>query len=135
MSVRVIDNMAKFRTRHNQSVDMVLNTMAVDIERLAKMVVPKDKGQLQSSIHHQRMGFTRYAIIANKEYAAYQHEGKRRDGSHVVRHYSKAGTGKEYLSGPGKIIGRSFPRRLVAIVNRMTLTSMNVDLGLGNFGN
>jgi len=41
------------------------------------------------------------AIVAvvgfNTPYAAYQHEGQREDGSHVVQNYSHSGTGKKFL--------------------------------------
>jgi hypothetical protein len=33
----------------------------------------------------------------NIVYAAYQHRGMRFDGTHVVRHYTMAGSGKEFL--------------------------------------
>lgn len=34
------------------------------------------------------------------QYAMYQHEGHRADGSHQVSHYHTAGTGPNYLSDP-----------------------------------
>lgn len=33
----------------------------------------------------------------NSPYAAYQHEGQRKDGSHVVKEYTHSGTGKKFL--------------------------------------
>lgn len=34
------------------------------------------------------------------KYALYQHEGRRADGTHIVRNYHTEGTGPNYLSGP-----------------------------------
>jgi len=112
MSVKITDNTARFISKHDNLVDVVLNTMASDIERLAKLVVPFKKGQLRSSITHFRRGLMKYSVIANKEYAAYQEFGG--DGSRIVQNYSKPGTGKGYLSLTGKKIGGDMGRRLEA---------------------
>jgi len=151
MGIRIKDGMNAFRKMNDEMVDLVLNGMAIDIERMAKLVVPvginqrkiksgKNKGQfaktggpLRASIKHYKKKEKAYFIIANKEYAAYQEFGG--DGRRIVRNYSKVGTGKEYLSGPGKKIGADFGRRFTAIMSRRTLTSLGVDLDLGNFGN
>lgn len=37
------------------------------------------------------------AVIFGTPYAAYQHEGVRYDGSHVVKNYTTAGTGPKFL--------------------------------------
>lgn len=42
-------------------------------------------------------GFIRGAVGFNTPYAAYQHEGAREDGSHVVKNYSHSGTGAKFL--------------------------------------
>jgi hypothetical protein len=39
----------------------------------------------------------------NTPYAAYQHEGVRRDGTHIVKNYTQAGSGAKYLEK--KLIG------------------------------
>lgn len=36
-------------------------------------------------------------VVFDGPYAAYQHEGMRADGSHVVKNYTTAGTGAKYL--------------------------------------
>jgi len=37
----------------------------------------------------------------NSPYAAYQHEGQRRDGSHKIKKWSQKGTGPKFLERPG----------------------------------
>ena len=39
-----------------------------------------------------------YKVGFNMPYATYQHEGQRKDGSHIVRNYSEAGAGKKFLT-------------------------------------
>lgn len=114
MGLKITDRSAAFLRKTDNILDVVLNTAAIDIERMAKVKVPFMHGQLRSSISHFRRAPLKYAVIANKEYAAYQEHGERRDGSHVVRNYSKAGTGKEFLSGSGRTVGKDIGRRLKA---------------------
>lgn len=42
-------------------------------------------------------GFIRGVVGFNTPYAAYQHEGAREDGTHVVKNYSHSGTGAKFL--------------------------------------
>lgn len=121
MGIKITDRTELFIKKNDDNIDIVLNSMAIDIERLAKVVVPFGTGQLRASIQHYRKAPKSYFIIANKEYAAYQERGKRRDGSRIVRRYSKSGTGKEYLSGPGRKIGVDFGRRMKAIAGRVSI--------------
>lgn len=41
----------------------------------------------------------RGTVAFKNEYAAFQHEGQREDGSHKVENYSHAGTGTKFLEG------------------------------------
>ena len=103
MGVKVINNISKFIDRSYKSMDRALNRMVIDVERLSKMQVPHDKGQLKASGHHERKGFLLYQIVYNKAYALYQEfggDGKKK----VVRKYSKAGKKKFYLRDPGRLI-------------------------------
>lgn len=113
MSVKITDRTMEFIRKHENAADTVINTMAVDIERLAKMTVPFKKGHLRASIRHIKRGSMRYAVIANKVYAAFQEFGG--DDKRVVRNYSKPGTGKGYLTKSGEYVGKSFGRRIKAI--------------------
>jgi hypothetical protein len=107
--VPVIDKWLPFLEERDAELDMALALMAADIERLAKQKAPVKIGELVSSIQHVRAGLMHFQIWAGYQgpamaYAAYQEYGQRRDGSHVVRNYTKAGTGKNYLRGSAKIV-------------------------------
>lgn len=100
--VTIIDNLYKFTDGWMKSMDRALNSMAVDIERQAKVQVPFKKGQLKASGSHRKIAFMVYHTIFNKEYAAYQEFGG--DGTRVVRHYSYPGKKKFYLKDPGDAV-------------------------------
>lgn len=87
-------------------IDQKVAVKAAKIEIKAKAYVPELTGGLQSSGRHMRIGFARFRIEFNKEYAAYQHRGMRADGSHVVKNYSSPGTGKLFLSRAAGEVGR-----------------------------
>lgn len=53
--------------------------------------VPKDVGNLRDIVFIDKNSIT-YA----SNYASYQYYGKRKDGSHVVRNYTTAGTGPKW---------------------------------------
>lgn len=75
--------------------------VATEILRLSQFEVPHDIGLLQNSGFVDPIGDGESVVGYNKEYAAYQHEGRRSDGSHVVTHYQKGRKGK-YLEDPIK---------------------------------
>lgn len=92
-------------------LDQELGRKAALVEIKAKARVPVDKGLLQSSGNHRRIRFGRFRIEFNKEYAAYQERGMRRDGTRVVKRYTTPGTGKDYLkSAAAEVIGAPFGR-------------------------
>lgn len=77
-----------------------LQEMADTILTLARAEVPHDEGTLANSGDAYVEGD--FGIVAfNTKYAAYQHEGMRKDGTHVVRRY-KSGRKKKYLEDPLK---------------------------------
>lgn len=104
MGVRINDRAKQFIIENAAGMDRSLNRMAIDIERLSKQQVPHKKGQLEASGGHRRVSPLHYVVEYNKEYAEYQHRGQRRDGTRVVRKYSKPGKKKEFLSDPGDTI-------------------------------
>jgi len=75
---------------------------------LSQFKVPLKDGNLQGSGEQMRMKRlhhrVQYGASGAQDYAAYQHRGRRADGSHVVKNYTTAGTQKNYLSESGKII-------------------------------
>lgn len=115
MAVTVKNNIKQFMAKAQNAADMVLSAMATDIMRLSKQQVPVDKGQLQNSGIIERKGKLQYRLSYNKEYAEYQHRGKRRDGTRVVRNYRYPGKKSHFLSDPGMQIKqnqRSYLERL-----------------------
>lgn len=104
-----VDNRIKFFNRLNESaMELALERMRQDIFILSQFKVPKKKGTLQGSgkqkkigrLHHQ----VSYGESAAQAYTSYQHRGMRRDGTHVVRKYTTAGTQKDFLGSSGAII-------------------------------
>ena len=104
--LKVVNNIGKWRDKKQSALDTLLSAMGVDVLRLSKQQVPvaAGGGQLQSSGIIKKDGFLHYKIQFNKEYAAYQHRGSRRDGSRVVRNYTYPGKKSKYLSDPGRTI-------------------------------
>lgn len=86
-------------------MDRLFNQVAVDIVRLSVLQVPQKTSGLMNSKESSpvKLGFMRYRIQYNKKYAAYQERGMARDGSRVVRNYSKSGTKSHYLEDPAKL--------------------------------
>lgn len=76
--------------------------VAEDLLMKSQDLVPLDIGTLQMSGHTEHL--PEESIVAyggsGANYAAYQHEGQRRDGSHVVRKYTTPGRGRKYLEKP-----------------------------------
>lgn len=77
-----------------------LEEMADTLLVLSRYEVPHDEGILSGSGHVGDEDGEVY-VAYNTEYAAYQHEGIRRDGTHKIRHYQKGRKGK-YLEDPLK---------------------------------
>ncbi len=76
-----------------------VNDVANEVLRLSQFQVPHDVGTLQSS-GQVEPGEDYEAIVGyNTEYAAYQHEGIRADGTHPIRHWQGGRKGK-YLEDP-----------------------------------
>jgi len=72
--------------------------MADTLLILSRYEVPHDEGMLQAS-SHTAPDKDGWLTVYNSVYAAFQHEGKRKDGSHVIRHYQKGRKG-HYLLDP-----------------------------------
>ena len=102
--IKMVNKIAEFARENAYAMDRALGRMAIDIERLSKEQVPHDKGHLKASGYHYKKGLLNWQVVYNKVYALFQHEGKRQDGSHVVRRYSKPGKKKHYLIDPAKLI-------------------------------
>lgn len=107
-TVRVDNKINVFTRMNEQAMERALARMRNDIFVLSQFKVPQKDGELRSSGEQKQMGRlhhrVQYGEKGAQEYAAYQHRGRRLDGSHVVKRYTTAGTQKNYLSDSGKII-------------------------------
>lgn len=100
----VINNWTPFLLKKDLANLAALETMAADIERTSKQVVPAKQGYLRSRGGHTQDGAMRFIIFYIAAYAAYQEFGQRADGTHVVKIYTTGGTGKNYLRGSARKI-------------------------------
>jgi hypothetical protein len=107
-TVRVVNKMPMFTAMNEKAMERALARMRNDIFVLSQFKVPFKDGELKSSGEQKQMGRlhhrVQYGDKGAQEYAAYQHRGRRLDGSRVVKRYTTAGTQKNYLSESGKII-------------------------------
>lgn len=75
-----------------------LRKVGNEVLRLSEIEVPFKTGHLQNtgSVHE---GDDEVIVGYNTQYAAYVHEGKRADGTHVIKNYSNGRKG-HYLRDP-----------------------------------
>lgn len=97
-----------------------LEEMADTLLVLSSYEVPHDTGQLQSTGHKfpspsEVIKKQEINVAYDTEYAAYQHEGVRRDGTHEVRQYQK-GRKKKYLEDPLKINMSRWSEKLQSVL-------------------
>lgn len=105
----------QYRRAVENQLDQMLDSMALDIVRLAEMKVPLKDGALWGEIRKTKKAENSYIVEVNSDYAAYQERGMRADGSRVVRNYTTGGTGKDFL----KNSARSVFNRLGSYFNKM----------------
>ena len=107
-TVRVDNRIRFFNQMNEQGMELALARMRQDIFVLSQFKVPKKEGTLQSSGNQRKIGRLHHRVAYGEngaqDYAGYQHRGMRRDGSHIVRKYTTAGTQKNYLGESGAII-------------------------------
>lgn len=80
----------EYKASSGNRLDMAMSYMTVELEKLAKVLVPKLKGALGASGHHLRLGQGRYQVWFNKEYAAVREFVS-------AKHYTTPGTTSGYL--------------------------------------
>lgn len=103
----VVNKLPQFSKKVEAKMSIALREGARDILVKSRNRAPLDKGGLRNEPNPIEMiNPLKWRISYNKAYAAYQHRGARRDGSHRVRNYSTSGTGKLYLSKPGDEVAR-----------------------------
>ena len=93
------DNSSAWIKVFQTNIESALGAMADAIENRALMTVPRKNNDLANSGRVDGQGLRREVSFGggNIPYGAYQERGMRIDGSHVVRNYTTAGTGKRFL--------------------------------------
>lgn len=107
-TVNVDNKMQAFMRANESAMERALARMRNDIFVLSQFKVPYKEGTLKNSgeqmqvkkLHHR----VQYGENGAQGYTSYQHRGMRRDGSHVVRKYTTAGTNKKFLEDSGRMI-------------------------------
>ena len=77
-----------------------LSVLKLDTEKRTP-TTPKKIGDLRSRVKVETKALKKRVdgrIKWRSKYAAYQEEGKRKDGTHVVKNYTEPGSGKGYVS-------------------------------------
>ena len=102
--VTIKDNSATWLRMQLINLDNATRAMADATVRTSKVTAPLLTGKLRNSSRVVRNAPLNYSALyggGNVPYAAYQERGMRRDGSHVVRHYTTPGTGAHFLRNAG----------------------------------
>jgi hypothetical protein len=108
--MKIIDKTSAVLLKHDKVKDRALAYAAQDIETIIKTGgrTPKDKGSLRGRTRHERISSGKYRIIVPLVYASYQERGSRYDGSHVVKKYTTAGTGKGWFNAAIHTTAKNF---------------------------
>lgn len=99
--VRVESRIPQFRMSTKQAADLMLAKMRNDAYVLSQAKVPQRDGDLAASGKQERRKMLSHRVSYGETLrdprAAYQERGSRKDGSHKVKRYTTAGTGKDFL--------------------------------------
>lgn len=89
-----------FDDKNASLIDMVTGHMALDIEIALKTRagMPVKTGAMKSGTRHFRSTKGGFRVEIDKEYAAYQERGMRRDGSYRVKNYSSSGSSAGFFA-------------------------------------
>lgn len=93
--VRYTDNTMQVKGNVGQKTSTFLRLMLDKIHDIAKPKTPKKDGNLKNDVLKQVLGH-HGTMVWNKDYAAVQERGSRRDGSYRIKNYSTPGTGPTY---------------------------------------
>lgn len=104
MPIRITSRLKEFGDSVDEKADLLLEKMGQDILVLSQAKVPKKDGALESSAVSEKRGDKSHRVSYNEPYAGYQERGRRKDGSRVVKNYTTAGTGKDFLKKSGTTV-------------------------------
>lgn len=95
MPVTVNHYEARLKDRMNAKLKMCNRLLLEDIHRESLKATPLKDGDLRelvTKIVDGKSGIITWTV----PYASYQERGQRYDGSHIVKHYTTPGTGKNF---------------------------------------
>lgn len=108
MPVKIDSKIPEFINATEAAEELLLDKMESDIFVLSQAKVPKRDGDLAASGSKNKLKPKSRRVAYDEKYAAYQHRGRRKDGTRVVKKYTTAGTGKGFLQEAGaKVVGKS----------------------------
>ena len=95
----VIDNTVAVKRFFQNQAATGLNAMANHTLTIANLTAPfKRRGSLKSrNVEVRRIGRDAIRLTWKPIYSQYQNRGRRANGTHVVRKYTTAGTGKGFV--------------------------------------
>lgn len=106
MSVKITDNTTLIEQRMRANIPVALKRAADDVLRISRPKTPKaDTNFLRNNVRTQVLGL-RAKIMWLAAYAQYQERGRRKDGTHVVKHYTTGGTGKAFAEDAVKKVNK-----------------------------
>ncbi len=108
----------EFYNRTRSRLMMSLRLIGEDVKKESMFKTPRLKGYLRDNCKViPQSGKPETHIIWQEPYAQYQERGMRADGSHVVKHYTTPGTGKEFAKNAVKKVVT--PKTLADYMKRM----------------
>lgn len=108
-------NVARLKLQIDRGSAEALRIMSLRVKTESNAQAPKLSGDMRTSFDREntiRGDIKEAEFSFNTPYSAYQHEGMRRGGTHVVKNYTTAGTKKKYLEDPMKAIKTDVTRIL-----------------------
>lgn len=95
MSVKVEHYETRLKRRLQARIRLTNRRLLEDIHVASLPMTPFLTGDLRGQVYKTTTEYTG-TITWTVPYAAYQERGMRKDGSHVVKHYSKPNTNKHF---------------------------------------
>lgn len=108
MSVVIKDNTDSLIAKFNNQADLAVELAGRDLARKGSLKAPKDKGFLAQRVRQRKTAQGEYTVQWQMPYAAYQERGSRRDGTRVVRRYTKPGTGSRFARTAAEEVNGDF---------------------------
>lgn len=111
MAVEIEDNTYQVETEINNALALTLRLALEDVHRRSNPRTPLKDNGLRTSVLKTVVNspmLQRGIIEWRVPYASYQERGMRADGTHVVKHYTTPGTGKEFAERSVKETMKNF---------------------------